>query len=186
MMLIAAGGLSARRRRSRWSSRKQPSRPAQPPKQSAADVPIAPPKLPVAEFQGPPVMPPSEPLPKLSDEPVEQPAALPAKPPVKPSAGARRQAALHHPHRQTQRRPLRPDQGQRPDLRRLAETQAGDRHHRHGGRLHRAVRLRRPGSDEGGHGPPLHLPASSIAKKAGRWWRSTWAALPAASAARRK
>jgi len=51
-------------------------------KESSADEPTAPPRLPVAEFQQPPALPPSEPPPKLAQEPDDEPAprAMPVTP----------------------------------------------------------------------------------------------------------
>ena len=93
MAIIAAAGCpfsgkKAGDANARTSPAKQPAAK----ERAAAEGPIAPPKLPVAEFQEPPVMPPSEPLPKLSDEPAERPTKQPAKqasPGAKPAFFAR-------------------------------------------------------------------------------------------------
>jgi hypothetical protein len=79
--------------------RPQASRTAQRPaeKQAPSEETIAPPKLPVAEFQEPSAVPPNEPLPRLSDEPVVQsplqPAAQPVKETIVPAAAAAAPAA---------------------------------------------------------------------------------------------
>ena len=70
---------------------------------------------------------------------------------------------------QEQRRAVRSDQGERPDLRRLAQAQAGAGDHGQSGGLPGAVRMCGPGSHEGRNEPPLlALPPASRKRLAGR------------------